>query len=130
MKKSALTAAIIAAAMVVTPAAAKDSSRFNENKPHSGKFSVHQYPSAGVVAKYHFLPKKVIRRSLVHRGYRNINIVRFKSGHYIVRANGYRGLVRLRVDARTGVIVRRKLLKPYPRYTNELPRYYFHWRLH
>jgi len=129
MKKTALTAAIIAAAMVITPAAAKGSSRFNENRDR-GQITVHHLNPHHSVVRHYFLPKRVIKSTLYHRGYRNINIVRFKNGHYVVRANGHRGLVRLRVNARTGVVVKRTLIKPYPKYTNKKPGVYFHWRLH
>ncbi|MEO0545117.1 MAG: hypothetical protein AAFY99_14985 [Pseudomonadota bacterium] len=129
MKIPALTATMLAAAMVTTPASANESSRFDENKTVREPVQVHHLKQKKIRHQY-YLPERVIKRTLRHRGYQNVNIVRFRDGYYIVRANGYRGLVRLQVDARTGAVVRRDLIQPYPTYSHKKPGIYFHWRVH
>ena len=130
MKIPALTAAIMAAAMVITPAAANESSRFNDNRHDRQQLVLQHHEAKKRIGRHHFLPKRVIRRSLFRRGFRSIEFVRFRNGHDVIRAYGYRGLVRLRVDARTGIIVRRKLIRPYPRYRTRQPHIEFRWHLH
>jgi len=58
------------------------------------------------------LGPRQIRRSLRHRGFHGIEILRERRHVYVVRAHGWRGHpVRLVVDARSAEILRRKPLR-------------------
>jgi hypothetical protein len=60
--------------------------------------------------RHYILPRRVVVRSLHHRGFRNIRNVRLRHGDYVVHARGYRGPVRLVVDGRTARILSRQPL--------------------
>lgn len=51
-----------------------------------------------------------VRRTLRHRGYRQINVIGQTRRHYIAYAIGRRGPVKLVVDARNGQVVQRERL--------------------
>lgn len=66
--------------------------------------------------QHRILPQRAIERSLYRQGYRNIRDVRLIRGDYVMIARGYRGVVRLVVDGRTGHVISRDLLRrPQPR---------------
>jgi hypothetical protein len=60
--------------------------------------------------RHYVLPRRVIVRSLRHRGFRHIRNIRLRHGDYVLHARGYRGPVRLVVDGRTARILSRKPL--------------------
>lgn len=61
--------------------------------------------------QHRILPQYAIERSLYRQGYRDIRNVRLVRGDYVVIARGYRGVVRLVVDGRTGQVMSRDLLR-------------------
>ncbi|MEM9999356.1 MAG: hypothetical protein AAF940_00615 [Pseudomonadota bacterium] len=129
MKKTAVSAALLAAAMVITPAAAKDTSRLIDRDQKVSTVLVHHKKRGHVARHYHILPRHIIVRSLYRKGYRNVKVVGFNKGHYRVRANGYRGRVALRVNARNGAVVHRRLIRPYYSHPRK-PGIHLHWRLY
>lgn len=63
-------------------------------------------------AVHRAMSRKQIRKHLRHRGFRNFRKIKRRGGDYIVVAKARRGqLVRLRVDAYTGHIERRRRLR-------------------
>ncbi|MCR9124183.1 MAG: hypothetical protein NXH91_18135 [Phyllobacteriaceae bacterium] len=60
----------------------------------------------------HAMPRRAVVRSLYRRGYRDVHRVHFRNGYWRARALGRRGVVALKIDARNGHIVRRRLLQP------------------
>ncbi|MBO6637501.1 MAG: PepSY domain-containing protein [Roseitalea sp.] len=60
----------------------------------------------------HAMPRRAVIRSLYRRGYRDVHRVHFRNGYWRARALGRRGVVALKIDPRSGHIVRRRLLQP------------------
>ncbi len=57
--------------------------------------------------RHHFMGPRQVRRSLRHKGFSNIRIIRQRGSVYVARAVGWRGRpVRVVVDGYTGQIVR------------------------
>lgn len=73
----------------------------------------------------HVLPRRAIVRSLYKRGYREVHRVHFRNGYWRARALGRRGIVALKIDARNGHIVRRKVIRHYGS-RHHRPRHYGH----
>lgn len=129
MKTTAVSAALLAAAMVITPAAAKETSRLIDRDHKVSTVLVHHKKPTRFKSHYHILPRHIIVRSLYRKGYRNVKVVGFSKGYYRVRANGYRGSVALRVNARNGAVVHRRLIRPYYSHPRK-PGLHLHWRLY
>ncbi len=75
------------------------------HKRHAPRYYVPQY-------QHHALTRKQIRRSLRQRGFRDFHKIKRKGSRYVVVAENRRGrLLRLRVDAYSGQILRRKVIR-------------------